>query len=147
MIVTDPPNTWTTEASIGIVARALQAHHGGPPVGRAGAAGQPPGRDTTRSGLRGKVTGRRLLHRRVGQPHGIVQTLPVGAGLVQGVGGIERGAVGGVQQPGARQLDGGDVHPADDQHQGDRGEAEDQEADLPAVRRRSVDSGPPPSTR
>src|SRR6478672_2611921 len=59
--------------------------------------------------------------------------MPVGAGLVQRVGGIERGAVGGVQHPGARELDRGGVHPADDQHQGDRGEAEDQQADLPAL--------------
>ena len=131
MIVTDPPNTWTTEASIGIVARPCRRTTAVCPSAAPVPLASP--QDETPLGLwlRGKVTGRRLLDRRVGQPHGLVQTLPVGTGLVQGVGGIERGAVGGVQQPGARELDGGGVHPADDQHQGDRGEAEDQEADLP----------------
>ena len=73
--------------------------------------------------------------------------MPVGAGLVQGVGRIQRGTVGGIQHPGARELDGGGVHPTDDQHQGDHGEPEDQQADLPAFTVRAVDFGLPPSTR
>ena len=82
------------------------------------------------SGLKGEVPRRRLTHRTVGDRDHRSQASVVRRTVVQGVGGVQGGAVRGIKQSGASQLDRGHVDGTDDEQESDERQPEDEHADL-----------------
>ena len=99
------------------------------------------------SSLNGEVLRRRFAHRNIADLDRRPQAAAVGHPTVQRVRSVKSGSVGGIEQPGAGQLNRRHVDPADDQHQGDDSEPEDEQADLAPFALFSVGCPAPVGTR